>query len=428
MRNLIRGLIAAVLLATLPLIAEAALFVSVTVAPPELPVYEQPPIPGPGYLWTPGYWAWDADASDYYWVPGTWVLAPVGLLWTPGYWGWSDGVYVWNAGYWGPHVGFYGGVNYGYGYGGLGFAGGEWRGGALYYNRAVTNVSTTNITNVYNNTTVVNNTTVNRTSFNGGPGGVSARPTAAEQVAMHERHTPPLQAQSQQRTMASHNPSLHAKVNGGHPAIAATPRPGEFSGRGVVAARNSRAGGFRTAERSTERPAARPERPGGARAAEAMRGETHGAAPQTHGNAFTAPREQPRAPEQPRGGSLSEHPQPQSRGNPPQHEPQQRPQHEPPPQREQRKEREEHPPQPQARATQLARPERMAHTSPARPEAQRVAHASQTHAQAPLRMAHTSPARPEPQRVAHASQTHAQQPQRAAHTPARQAGNEHQHG
>ena len=32
------------------------------------------------------------------------------------------------AGYWGPHVGYYGGVNYGFGYMGVGFAGGAWRG------------------------------------------------------------------------------------------------------------------------------------------------------------------------------------------------------------------------------------------------------------------------------------------------------------
>ena len=66
-------------------------------------------------MWTPGYWAWGNDG--YYWVPGTWVPAPaVGLLWTPGYWGWSGGYYRWNVCYWGPHVGFYGGVNYGFGY------------------------------------------------------------------------------------------------------------------------------------------------------------------------------------------------------------------------------------------------------------------------------------------------------------------------
>ena len=27
-------------------------------APPELPVYEQPLCPQPNYMWTPGYWAW----------------------------------------------------------------------------------------------------------------------------------------------------------------------------------------------------------------------------------------------------------------------------------------------------------------------------------------------------------------------------------
>ena len=61
----------------------AAQLVSITIAPPVLPVYVQPALPGPGYIWTPGYWAYGDD--DYYWVPGTWVLPPtVGLLWTPG--------------------------------------------------------------------------------------------------------------------------------------------------------------------------------------------------------------------------------------------------------------------------------------------------------------------------------------------------------
>ena len=55
-------------------------------------------------------------------------------------WGWNDGFYVWNAGYWGPHIGFYVGINYGFGYFGEGFAGGEWRGGEFFYNRSVTRV------------------------------------------------------------------------------------------------------------------------------------------------------------------------------------------------------------------------------------------------------------------------------------------------
>src|SRR5260370_7889670 len=133
--------------------AQIAVRVSVRVAPPALPVYTQPIGLGHGHVGTAGYWGWNDD-DGYYWVPGTWVVAPVGLLWTPGYWGWSDGVYAWRGGYWGPHIGFYGGVNYGFGYGGVGFAGGEWRGRSFYYNRSVTNV--TSVTNVYNKTVIVN--------------------------------------------------------------------------------------------------------------------------------------------------------------------------------------------------------------------------------------------------------------------------------
>src|SRR5262245_8234426 len=106
-----------------PIAPSASTYVSITIAPPALPVYAQPIAPGPSYIWTPGYWAYAPDG--YYWVPGTWVLAPFpGALWTPGYWGWSNGFYVWNAGYWGTRVGFYGGINYGYGYTGSGYHGG----------------------------------------------------------------------------------------------------------------------------------------------------------------------------------------------------------------------------------------------------------------------------------------------------------------
>jgi hypothetical protein len=211
--------------------------ISVRIGPPALPVYEQPFCPGPGYLWTPGYWAWDDD-DGYYWVPGTWVVAPVGLLWTPGYWGWNDGVYVWNAGYWGPHIGFYGGINYGFGYGGVGFGGGEWRGGSFFYNTAVMRVNTVNITNVYvNKTVIVNNTS--HVAFNGGAGGVTARPTAQEIQYSHETHTAPVAAQVQQQHAASQNKALFASANHGRPAVAATAKPGEFSGKNVVAAKSA---------------------------------------------------------------------------------------------------------------------------------------------------------------------------------------------
>jgi hypothetical protein len=111
--------------------AQVSVGISITSPPPPLPVYIQPLCPGPRYIWTPGYWAWGPDG--YYWAPGTWVLAPeVGLYWTPGYWGWGDDVYVWHAGFWGPTVGFYGGIDYGFGYTGVGYVGGYWRGGVSF--------------------------------------------------------------------------------------------------------------------------------------------------------------------------------------------------------------------------------------------------------------------------------------------------------
>ena len=72
-----------------------------------------------------------------------------GLLWTPGYWGFVDGAYVFHRGYWGPHVGFYGGVSYGYGYYGGGFEGGRWDGDRFFYNSTVNNFGPVNIVNVY---------------------------------------------------------------------------------------------------------------------------------------------------------------------------------------------------------------------------------------------------------------------------------------
>ena len=44
--------------------AQVDVGVAVSFGPPELPVYEQPICPAEGYIWTPGYWAWDGD--DYY--------------------------------------------------------------------------------------------------------------------------------------------------------------------------------------------------------------------------------------------------------------------------------------------------------------------------------------------------------------------------
>ena len=234
-----RSFIATFLALALPAwsMAQVSLNVSVNLPPPALPVYDQPPVPGDGYLWTPGYWAWSDDIQDYYWVPGTWILAPQpDYLWTPGYWAVSGAVFLWHPGYWGPHVGFYGGVNYGYGYGGEGYEGGYWRDGHIFYNRSVNNISNARISNVYEKT-VINNVTVNRVSYNGGRLGIQARPSAADEAAAHERHVAVTPMQRQHQQTALNNPALRVSENRGRPPIAATPRPGNFSGSGVVAPR-----------------------------------------------------------------------------------------------------------------------------------------------------------------------------------------------
>jgi len=216
----------------LPVVSSAQIILSIGFAPPPLPVYQQPVCPSAGYIWTPGYWAYAQEG--YFWVPGTWAMAPEpGLLWTPGYWGWNESAFVFNEGYWGPQVGFYGGVNYGFGYGGVGFEGGEWRNGAFFYNRSVSNV--TNITNVYTKTVVINRTV--NVSYNGGAGGITVRPSAEEQKAASDKHSGPTSVQTQHVQAASTNHQLYESVNKGKPAIAATAKPGEFSGKGVVAAK-----------------------------------------------------------------------------------------------------------------------------------------------------------------------------------------------
>jgi hypothetical protein len=193
-----------------------------TEPPPPLPEYDQPPDPDPDYIWTPGYWAW--GPYGYYWVPGCWVAAPyVDALWTPGYWIFVDNVYRFHHGYWGRHIGFYGGINYGFGYFGVGYEGGYWNGSHFYYNTRVTRVNS-NVRNVY-----VHDVTVNRgggrVSFNGGRGGIQARPRPAEVAAMRGQRIGPMQSQVQVRDQASHNRQQFYSSNHGRPAAAVETRP-----------------------------------------------------------------------------------------------------------------------------------------------------------------------------------------------------------
>lgn len=223
------AIIATIFIAVVPLAASAQVGVgigfTIGTPPPALPYYSQPPAPYTNAIWTPGYWAW--GPAGYYWVPGTWVQPPsVGLYWTPGYWGYANGGYGWNAGYWGPQVGFYGGINYGFGYFGTGFSGGYWSGGAFRYNTAVMNVNRTVIHNTYNRTVINKNVCNNckNVSFNGGHGGINARPTEAQIDARH-RGVSETAAQRTHVRDAAQDRSLYAHVNNGRPPTTAVAKP-----------------------------------------------------------------------------------------------------------------------------------------------------------------------------------------------------------
>ncbi len=212
--------------------------ISVGFAPPPLPVYVQPPIPAPGYIWTPGYWGWNNRYGDYYWVPGTWVEPPrYGLLWTPGYWGWNDGAYLFFPGYWGPFVGFYGGIDYGFGYPGFGFFGGEWRGNSFFYNSAVNNFGSARISNTFSRP-VTGAVGPRGASFNGGAGGVRAA-ASAQQTAARRGAIGATAAQTRNQRLASQTTAMRASVNHGRPTVAATSRAGAFRGSGVSGATNA---------------------------------------------------------------------------------------------------------------------------------------------------------------------------------------------
>ena len=304
LRSSIRGLMIAAAVAipifalsAAPAQAQIRIGISVGFAPPILPVYAQPPIPGDGYIWTPGYWGY-TDDDGYFWVPGTWVEAPEpGYLWTPGYWGFEGGFYGWHEGYWGPHVGFYGGVNYGFGYGGIGFFGGEWRGGHFFYNGAVANFGGWHPVNVYvDRDVIVHNTIVNpgHASFNG-PGGIARQPSPEERQFANERHIAPTTNQVSHRTAASQDRSQLASVNHGRPGTPATSNVGAYH---AVAQQHAASQPISAADRS----AGKSFNPAAARPAGENAEANHEAQPNDHGTPGAAPKTgpAPKAPKAPK--------------------------------------------------------------------------------------------------------------------------------
>jgi hypothetical protein len=250
--------------------------ISVSFGPPPIPYYVQPPNPDPNYIWSPGYWGYDPD-DGYYWVPGTWVPAPqYGLYWTPGYWAWNGIAFIFSSGYWAPQVGWYGGVNYGYGYYGNGYSGGRWHGHQFAYNTAISNVNRSHVRDVYSDPGAAQHTW-NRVSYNGGRGGVSARPSANQLAVRDHRASGPTNVQMQHARFAATNRANFSAVNHGRPATAAMVRP--YS-RPMTASRPMNAARPMSAARPMT--AGRPEAQHGTAPQHATAMQEHRAAPVQH--------------------------------------------------------------------------------------------------------------------------------------------------
>src|SRR5579862_4533558 len=195
----------AFLAAPMPSPAQVTVDARIALVPPAMPVDAQPPNYRANSIWTPAYWAY--GPRGYHWVSGSWVVPPAaGQLWTPGYWGYRSHAYYWHQGYWSPSVGFYGGINYGYGYFGTGYVGGRWYGNAFRYNTAVTNVNRTVIHNTYVDKTVVYRNGYNHVSYNGGRGGIHAQPTAVEMKNRSYYTTSTTVSHANRHGAQSHNP------------------------------------------------------------------------------------------------------------------------------------------------------------------------------------------------------------------------------
>jgi len=75
-------------------------YASARIGPPPPPRYGvMGYAPGPGYVWTEGYW--DLRGSRWVWAPGQWQRPPRrGATWVPHSWQNDHGHYRMRRGYW----------------------------------------------------------------------------------------------------------------------------------------------------------------------------------------------------------------------------------------------------------------------------------------------------------------------------------------
>ena len=95
-------IIAAAAAAPLPSLAATNVGLYVGVAPPA-PMYERIPGPRAGYVWAPGYWAW--NGHRHIWTSGYWVAERPGYAYSAPVWYQSNGGWYMEPARWSPYGG-----------------------------------------------------------------------------------------------------------------------------------------------------------------------------------------------------------------------------------------------------------------------------------------------------------------------------------
>jgi WXXGXW repeat (2 copies) len=80
-----------------PLTSQARVFVDINVAPPASRV-EVVPAARPGYVWAPGYYAWNGRA--HVWHGGSWMRERRGYHWVAPAWSPNGARWHYREGYW----------------------------------------------------------------------------------------------------------------------------------------------------------------------------------------------------------------------------------------------------------------------------------------------------------------------------------------
>ena len=90
---------------------------------PPAPLYERAPAVRRGYVWSPGYWAW--NGHRHHWVTGTYIVERPGYVYAPPAWQQRGGRWYMEQGRWSSRGDHYAGN----GYGRQGFYDNGYRGG-----------------------------------------------------------------------------------------------------------------------------------------------------------------------------------------------------------------------------------------------------------------------------------------------------------